>query len=439
MNDSIKFKPSRYNIILEEDNKYIAFNSMNCALAKVNEDFLDILRNTSQLLTGGKKELFDNMVQMGFLVDNNVEEIDLLRLRQLKGCFDYDTLTITILPTDACNFSCFYCFEHKKGTHMSRSVQEKTVEFIKSHLTGCKKLKLCWFGGEPLLETNVIWDLSRKILNICNEASCEYSAFMVTNGSLINDDIIDNLQKYKIDTLQITIDGDEKLHNMRRCTQKGEETFHHIMYNMKKLIDKRFNVICRINIDKSNIGSINGLMEYLKNEFADNLSKLQISFGQILPIDRLDEWNTSVCLSDTEYSLYTNDYVDYMIDNGFNIPNMYPFYPTPTANFCGGVQINSFVIRPTGVIDKCWDCESLPVGDVHNGIAYNVFHENNLAKWITWNPFADEECRNCRVLPICMGGCPYFSLIHKRKKCLKWKNDIEESIRRKYRRYIIGK
>ena len=211
------------------------------------------------------------------------------------------------------------------------------------------------------------------------------------------------------------------------------------MKNIKKLVANDYKISCRVNIDKSNADSVNSLIKKLAEELGDKKNNLHISFGQILPIARTDEWDASVCLSMTEYSELVDDYTKCMMANGFSIQNEYPFYPTPKANFCSSVQLNMFVIRPNGTIDKCWDCESMPVGNVHDGLAYNKATEYNLAKWVTWDALVDNECKNCRVLPLCMGGCPYFSMVCKKKHCLKWKFDIDKIIKQKYLRHLEGK
>ena len=175
-----KLKPSRYNIIFNENDDTIAFNSTNCAMAKVNSDFLDLLSDPNIETTTEKASLRENMYKVGFLVDENIDELDLLKLRQVRQNFDTNTLTVTILPTDTCNFSCFYCFENKKGIMMSDKIQEETIKFIESLLDRYKKLSICWFGGEPLLAANVVWSMSYKLMKIATEKSCDYSAFMIS-------------------------------------------------------------------------------------------------------------------------------------------------------------------------------------------------------------------------------------------------------------------
>ena len=436
MNDMNKLKPSRYNIIVEENGHIVAFNATNCAMAQVNNDFIDLLKKPNSKLTAEKMSLRKNMYNVGFLVDESIDEIKLLKFRQYQQQFNSKTLTVTILPTDACNFSCFYCFEHKKGIRMSDKIQEETIKFIESILDGYKNLSVCWFGGEPLLAADIIWDMSDKLMEIAADKSCEYTAFMITNGFIIDDVMIEKLHKCKINRLQITLDGDEIAHDKRRCTKNGTATFKQIIENIKKLIANDYRIACRINIDKNNADSVNPLIKKLALELGDKQNSLQISFGQILPISRLDEWDSSSCLSMEEYSALIDSYTQCMIENGFVIRDEYPFYPTPKANFCSSVQLNTFVIRPDGTIDKCWDCESMPVGNVHNGLAYNIVTEFNLAKWVTWDALSDDVCKNCRVLPLCMGSCPYFAMVLKKKHCLKWKFDIEKVVMQKYHRYL---
>ena len=435
----MQFKSSRYNFLVTESDYNIAFNSKNCALVKVNEDFIKILNDPNQEFSEEEKNLRENMFKAGFLVDSQVDEIKLLEFKYLKSKFESDTLTITIMPTDACNFSCFYCFENKKNLKMSQKIVDSTIEFVEKRLKNFSKLKICWFGGEPLLATDIVRQMSKKLIEIAAVNNCEYSAFMVTNGYLLNPEIINELKDYKIDTLQITIDGDEESHNRRRCTKEGVATFEKIIENLKILTANNFKIACRVNIDKSNISSIKPLIKKLAVEFGDKKDDLNISFGQILPIANQDKWDTSVCLSLPEYIKCVDDFTSCMIEEHFMIKNQYPFYPTPKVNFCGAVQMNSFVIRPSGLIDKCWDCETTSVGDVFKGIAHDGKTEQNLSKWILHNPFADSECRACKILPVCFGGCPYFSIERKEKMCLKWRFDIENIIRKKYLRHLQGR
>jgi len=54
--------------------------------------------------------------------------------------------------------------------------------------------------------------------------------------------------------------------------------------------------------------------------------------------------------------------------------------------------------------------------------------------WVTWNPFEFDECRECKVLPLCMGGCPYKykALNNNSVDCLTIKDNLERMVMNNY-------
>ena len=142
-------KPSRFNVLLEDD--HLAFNFLTCALVQFNHSFQKIFQNPNSTLTQQDNLLRKQMISCGFLVPSNLDELSTLRSRYLQSQYNRDSLAITIMPTDSCNFKCFYCFQDKKALHMSNDTAKALVNFIDSKLYGVKTLKVTWFGGEPLL------------------------------------------------------------------------------------------------------------------------------------------------------------------------------------------------------------------------------------------------------------------------------------------------
>lgn len=70
---------------------------------------------------------------------------------------------ITICPTLACNFECPYCFEDRGRGKMAPEIQDDIVRLAERMLDAskAKKLAITWFGGEPLMATDVIEALSK--------------------------------------------------------------------------------------------------------------------------------------------------------------------------------------------------------------------------------------------------------------------------------------
>ena len=190
-------KPSRFNVLLDDDQ--LAFNSLTCALVQFNHSFQKILLNSNDSLSVQDNLLRDQMLSYRFLVPSDLNELSTLRSWYLQS---RDTLAVTIMPTDSCNFNCFYCFQDKKSIHMSGDTANALVNFIDSNLSGVKTLKVTWFGGEPLLALNLIQSLSDSLLQLAKRHSCDYEAFIITNGYLLTDSSIKILRQCQIRSVQ---------------------------------------------------------------------------------------------------------------------------------------------------------------------------------------------------------------------------------------------
>lgn len=424
-----KLKPSIYNVITKENEATIVFNAKNCALVKVNNIFLELLDEPNSYKTDEYSKLAEQMYNAGFLVDDEIDELKVLEYEHNLAKHDKKKLTLTILPTLDCNFRCFYCFENKKPIKIEDTEIKAIENFAKEHIKGIEEMSVCWFGGEPLLNPTAIWKLSEIFIKLAKEENFKYKAAMITNGSLINPNIAKKMKDYKIEILQITLDGDEKTHNSRRGFINHAGSFWEIINNIQIVTDEGIKVNCRINLDKTNKDGVERLLPLLGTK---NFKHFEISFGHILPLGTNDAWSKDVCYTSEEFSKVVEELGKLSDKCNLRKPLDYPFYPRPTNNFCGACQINSYVIHPNGDVYKCYDCPEYKIGDVFNGISKTMVDKNNYAHWITYSPFDDDECRNCKVLPLCMGGCPYLKEKLKNKFCLKWKNDIEDIIKAKY-------
>ena len=93
---------------------------------------------------------------------------------------------------------------------------------------------------------------------------------MISNGSLVDDEIVKKLKSAKISLLQITVDGDRTTHDKRRGFINGGGSFDVIMNNIQKLTSNSIKVNCRINLDKTNYSGVVKLWSYVKFEYKLN-------------------------------------------------------------------------------------------------------------------------------------------------------------------------
>lgn len=158
----------------------------------------------------------------------------------------------TIFTTTACNARCEYCFE--KGTKvetMSVEMCEKVVECIIRHSSkATEKLNMHWFGGEPLLNTKVI-DI---ICGMLDEKKVDYHSTITSNGYLLNEAMIASaVNKWKLDIIQITLDGTKDVYNrIKNYTDGVENAYEKVICNIKECIKAGLSVEIRLNVSENN-------------------------------------------------------------------------------------------------------------------------------------------------------------------------------------------
>ena len=173
----------------------------------------------------------------------------------------------TILTTTDCNARCFYCYEKGRNRiSMCEETARKVAEFIIKNNLG-EKVKLRWFGGEPLYNKGVISLICGKL----RLAGIEFQSSMVSNGYLFDDETItDALDLWNLKTIQITLDGTEEVYNRSKAFiyQEGSP-YLRVLGNIHRLLDAGIKVNIRLNIDRHNAEDLLVLADVLTDEFGE--------------------------------------------------------------------------------------------------------------------------------------------------------------------------
>ncbi len=437
------YKVSNYNFFFDfkDEGRYLIYNSISNGLADVNKDIFDLLKLGDNGLNElenkpAQGDLIKSLHQGNIIVDNDFDEVEFLRVKFNLMRYALRTLALTIVPTLDCNLNCIYCYE---GNRIKDFMNEETAsavnDFVKNRLEnfGYKGLHITWYGGEPLLYPEIVYRLSDSFLKICKSMKITYGATMVTNGTLINKDIIKKLKKYKVGIIQVTIDGVKEVHDQRRpFTETGKSSFQAIIDNISSVIGV-IPINIRINVDKTNFNETVKLLDEFKSKgWLDNRKDIFIYIGYTR------EWTSHChnilenCFSMREFSEAEMKFQEELSLKGYNVGNL---YPSLTA-YCVAASNHGFVIDPGGELHKCWS-------DVGNREAYlcNIREplviNKKLLKWLSYEPLTMfTECRECKFFPICAGGCPYVSLFQREKiekdifyNCTPWKLFMEKKIK----------
>lgn len=427
-------KFSRYNLFFPwKDNKEVLFNTLtgDCFLI-IPEEKYSIISNCYEMLPDALK---DSFIEKKILIDDEIDELKYFEYYHNKAKFDYRSLTYTVLLTWACNLRCIYCYEgagETKKYSMTKETADNVIEYMKREaiVKNAKNISIMLFGGEPLVNYSIGEYIIESINEFCQEENINFVTSIITNGTLINEKIIQSLIKNNCRYVQITLDGMREIHDTRRIGKNGEGTFDKIIQNL--LVLKRYKdkmpIIIRVNVDKTNVKQIPELLLYLKEK---GLNELHIDFGIVRGGTEACSSYEDNCYIEEELgsllsTLWTNAKKD-----GFD-PKIRPYRKW---TYCGLNCDNNLTIEPSGEVYKCWEHVGelehkigriAPGGSLEN-VSYKFF------KWITRNPLNIAECRECVYLPACGGGCGAVSYNREKKYeasgCFKIKGTIEEEVK----------
>ena len=182
------------------------------------------------------------------------------RLADEDGCEGF-----TILTTTACNARCFYCFE--KGcaaVTMTEETAAAAAEYILAE-GNQKQVRLCWFGGEPTVNTRAIDQLTEAL----TAAGRPYTSSMISNGYLLDEKLVEKAAgQWKLKRVQITLDGTEKIYNERKAyVGVSGSAFQKVMQNIALLLNAGIAVQVRLNVDTENVDDLSLLSDQLKERF----------------------------------------------------------------------------------------------------------------------------------------------------------------------------
>lgn len=427
-------KVSKYNHIFPWHNGYhIAFNARTGALALLTPENLSVLErlyskideNGEESLSDDERTLLNQMMFGSFIFDDSREEIDILHFLHMINRYDHRELVLTIAPTMACNMACAYCYENKKEGLISNNIMEAIYNLVEEQGRFLRKFEVIWFGGEPLLAPKKIEQMSNTFISLSQKHDFEYSAQLVTNGYLLTPDLVDRFAELNVKYVQVTLDGPSRIHNIKRPLKNGGKSFTRILENVKYAAGK-MAVAIRVNIDMSfTIEMVSEMLEEISEAGLKN--RVGIYFGMIEEISEVCGNISEKCYGNRDFSKLETELYSLSLDRGFSIS----YIPRPCAYYCMAQTINSFMVDPEGNLYRCTNY----IGDLEKSIGkitdkINYSHPN-FTRLFKFNPFDDPTCRDCNILPICMGGCPARRQdrnLAREDLCGTWKHRLPEML-----------
>jgi uncharacterized protein len=392
---------SNYNISKTfDDGVSVIVNTLSDSVAVLSKEETKLFNSIS--LRSDNSVFDDQLLDLGFITFDKKNEEELLSLQKNLILSNHMGLpSVTILPTQACNARCAYCFaEHNTKISMTNETTEKVIKFFSDTFKPQDHVLIRWFGGEPLMAKETITYITSRIDEVFDH-KLDFESLLFTNGSLITDELLFEAKNiWRVSKIQLTLDGFNEEHNNRkRYAGENADYYNKVLSDISKILSLGIRVDCRINLDKDNINQIDNILSDLER-FKDN-SLFRARLTILRPSDC--GANSFNYIKPSDLSWAYNILYRKAFSKGF-IKDINSIIPARRDECCIARSINKVIIGADGYFYKCLQ----EVFDANHAVG-SLDESINLLKYYNYcNTELHSECSACKFLPVCEGGCEAY-------------------------------
>lgn len=310
-----------------------------------------------------------------------------------------------------CNLNCAYCFASQGKYHgeralMSYEVGKRALDFLMENSGSRTNLEVDFFGGEPLMNFDVVKQLVAYARSIEKEKNKNFRFTLTTNGVLIDDDVIDFANK-EMSNVVLSLDGRKEIHDRFRVDYAGNGSWEKIVPKFQRLVNARGKkgYYMRGTFTHANPDFLEDIRTMLDLGFtelsmepvvtAPNDPSALTEADRRIVMEQYEKLAELMLKRDAEGKPFT--FYHYMIDLKGG-PCIYK-----RISGCGS-GTEYMAVTPWGDLYPCHQFvgdEKFKLGDIWHGVS-NTAIQNEFA---SCNVYAREECRDCWARLYCSGGC----------------------------------
>lgn len=310
-----------------------------------------------------------------------------------------------------CNLNCSYCFASQGKYHgeralMSFEVGKRALDFLVENSGTRRNLEVDFFGGEPLMNFEVVKKLVAYARSIEKEKNKNFRFTLTTNGVLVDDDVIDFSNK-EMSNVVLSLDGRKEVHDRYRVDYAGNGSWEKIVPKFQKFVNARGgkNYYMR------------GTFTHANPDFLEDIkTMLDLGFSELSMEPVVAASDDPAALTEEDKPVVMKQYEDlaalmlerdkegkpftfyhYMIDLKGG-PCIYK-----RISGCGS-GTEYMAVTPWGDLYPCHQFvgdEKFKLGDIWSGVNNKKIQD----EFASCNVYARKECRDCWARLYCSGGC----------------------------------
>ena len=397
------YKLSKYNIIESFDTSVIVYNTASDGICQFESNEVDGLFDIEDLSKwNGNEKVLCALKKAGAIISKEVNEDLILSIVRQNQLINPDNeLKIAINTTYGCNARCDYCFEcNADHNKMDYETADQVADYICKAINEDTLLTYRWFGGEPLLASDIIDRIIERVNRYFNN-KLNYRSVILSNGTVYNESIFQKiLGDWHVYEFHVTLDGTKDVHNIKKnFIDKNLDGYTRVMTLIKKLLEKNIIVACRVNIDKQNIDTIDEIVSSF-----DSFGNKELLNVYVAPTRRHTKISEDYSFDYSEYSEVFDIVYETLYKHGI-LAKTDSLVPRRKVTCCSTRATNELVVDTKGDFFKCMQTstsDQKTVGNCKEGLIMN----DELAQWLI--PITPKECTDCIYMPICQGGCKGF-------------------------------
>ena len=310
-----------------------------------------------------------------------------------------------------CNLNCEYCFASQGKYHGERSVMsfevgKRALDFLIENSGSRRNLEVDFFGGEPLMNFEVVKQLVEYARSVEKEAGKNFRFTLTTNGILIDDDVIEFANK-EMSNVVLSLDGRKEIHDRYRVDYAGNGSWDRIVPKFQKLVEARGgkNYYMR------------GTFTHRNPDFLEDVkTMLELGFKELSMEPVVCAEGDAARLTDEDLEIVKKQYEDLaalMIEHDRK-GDPFTFYhymidlkggPCIYKRISGcGAGTEYMAVTPWGDLYPCHQFvgdDKFLLGNIWDGVKNQAIRE----EFFKCNVYTREECRNCWARLYCSGGC----------------------------------